>query len=133
MIAKIEFGGGISVELVGAATDVSTVFLSLGVDTAQEEDTLALTQEELERLSKMYDDGYSWICRDYDGELFVYTSKPGPIWSSRSSCFEVVIDDLFRTIKAPVCEPYEIKALLDSALQKEEMIKGEQQESGHPV
>ena len=123
MVAKIEFGGGISVELVGSAVDVSTVLLSLGADTAQEEDApaLALTQEELERLSKMYDDGYRWICRDYDGELFVYDSKPGPIWSSSSSCFEAVKDDFFKTIKAPVCEPYEIKALLDSAAQKEEI------------
>lgn len=120
MIAKIEFGGEISVELVGAATDVSTVLLSLGEDTVQEDDAPALTKEELKRLSQMYNDGYSWICRDYDGELFVYDSKPGPIWSSRSSCFEAVKDDLFQSIKVPVCEPYEIKALLDSALQEEE-------------
>ena len=58
MVAKIEFGGGISVELVGSAVDVSTVLLSFGVDTAQEEDAPALTKEELERLSQMYDDGY---------------------------------------------------------------------------
>lgn len=122
MIAKIEFGGEISVELVGSATDVSTVFLSLGGDTVQWDDAPApaLTKEELKRLSQMYNDGYSWICRDYDGELFVYESKPGPIWHSRSSCFEVVKDDLFQAIKVPVCEPYEIKALLDSALQEEE-------------
>ena len=62
-----------------------------------------------------------WICRDYDGELFAYESKPGPIWSSSSSCFEEVKDDLFKKIKAPVCEPYEIKALLDSAAQKEDI------------
>ena len=122
LIAKIEFGGGTSVELVGSATDVSTVFLSLGVDTAQEEDAPALTKEELERLSEMYDDGYRWICRDYDGDLFVYDSKPGPIWSSRSTYLEIVTDDLFQAIKAPVCEPYEIKALLDSAAQKEEIV-----------
>ena len=123
MIAKIEFGGGISVELVGSAVDVSTVLLSFGVDTAQGEDApaLALTQEELERLSQMYNDGYSWICRDYDGALFVYDSKPGPIWSCIGACFKAVTGDLFRTIKAPVCEPYEIKALLDSAAQKEEI------------
>ena len=124
MIAKIEFGGEISVELVGAATDVSTVLLSLGEDTVQEDDAPApaLTKEELKRLSKMYDDGYRWICRDCDGELFVYDSKPGPIWSSSSSCFEVVKDDLLQAIKAPVCEPYEIKALLDSALQEGEIV-----------
>lgn len=122
MIAKIEFGGEISVELVGSATDVSTVFLSLGADTAQEDDAPApaMTKEELKRLSKMYDDGYRWICRDYDGELYVYGSKPGPIWSSSSSCFAAVKDDLFQAIKVPVYEPYEIKALLDSALQEEE-------------
>lgn len=121
MIAKIEFDGHVSVELIGSATDVSTVFLTLGVDTVQEDDAPApaLTKEELKRLSQMYNDGYSWICRDYDGELFVYDSKPGPIWSSSSSCFEAVKDDLFQAIKVPVCEPYEIKALLDSALQEE--------------
>lgn len=122
VIVKIEFGGGTSVELVGSAVDVSTVLLSLGADTVQEEDAPALTQEELERLSKMYDDGYRWIGRDCDGELFVYGSKPGPFWFSSSSYFEEVTDDLFKAIKAPVCEPYEIKALLDFAVQKEEIV-----------
>lgn len=121
MTAKIEFGGGISVELVGTAVDVSTVVATFGVDTAQEEDVPALTREELERLSEMYDNGYNWICRDCDGELFVFESKPGQVWYSRSSCFMNVTGDSFRAIKAQVCEPYEIKALLDSAAQKEDI------------
>lgn len=116
IIAKIEFRSGVVVELIGLAEDISTVMASFRAGTVREEDVPELTQEELERLSQMYDDGYRWICRDSDGELFVYDSKPEQIWSSRGSCwFKVVTDDLFKTIKAPVCEPYEIKALLDSA------------------
>lgn len=120
MIAKIEFRGGTSVELVGSAVDVGTVVASFGAGTVQEEDVPALSQEERERLTKAFNDGYRWIGRDFDGEIFVFDSKPMPIWSARNSCFEAVPKDLFQAIKVPVCEPYEIKALLDSALQKEE-------------
>lgn len=124
MIAKIEFRGGTSVELIGIVGDVSTVLSTFGVgtDTAQTEPVPALTQEEREHLTKAYDDGYRWIGRDKDATLCVFKDKPdwdGTSWGAHSTEYDELPDELCSFVKAPEdCQAMEIGALLSDAFAK---------------
>ena len=77
-----------------------------------------LTDEEREVLKEKYSDGYRFVARDGDGEVYAHSSKPvkgGLDWDGEGYydwISDYVYSD-FKFIKWEDDEPYEIEKLLD--------------------
>ena len=77
-----------------------------------------LTEEEREVLKEKYSDGYRFVARDEDGEVYAHSSKPvkgGLDWAGEG-CYDWISDYVysdFKFIKWEDNEPYEIEKLLE--------------------
>lgn len=85
-----------------------------------------IKREEYEILKELIGEGFKWICRDWDGDLYVYEIKPykgNVVWWYGDS--DLVIrrissSDLFRFIRWEDENPYNIYELIKEYESEEE-------------
>ena len=125
MTVEIKRPGGTEIVLTGPGAEVCVVLNTLldrrKLETASTSG-VKLTEEEKEYLTRQYVNGYRWIVRDEDGDLFVFKGKPvraGDIWGNPHIDCAGAPSALFLFIDASADEPTEIEPLIRAMTREE--------------
>ena len=124
MTVTIKKPDGTEIVLVGPGAEVCLCLEALmeqeGSDSEDNSD-VGLTEVEKDFLTKMYADGYRWIARDKDGDLYVFEEKPkwdGRMWGPLHCECDSAPSELFAFVRAEAREPTEIEPIIRAFIEE---------------
>lgn len=118
MTVTIRRPDGAEIVLTGPGAEVCVVLNTLVGRRDPEpegESSLELTEVEKRFLAGVYANGYRWIVRDVDGDLFVFKEKPvrgSDMWGTANDEYSPAPSELFSFVCVEADEPTEIELLI---------------------